>query len=368
MNIVWLSWKDINHPQAGGAEIVSNEIRKRLVRDGHKVKLLTARYDDSKEVEVLEDIETYRIGNRFTVYWKAYRYFQNHFRDWPDLVVDEMNTVPFATAFYTKKRTILLTYQLAREVWFYQMQLPFSLLGYLFEPFYLRLISKKYDFVLTESESTRQDLKKYGFSENRTHVFRVGMALPPLKRLQAKKGLTDVLFLGALRPMKRPIHAVKAFEVARDRDPNLRLTVAGDTSSKYARKVKAYILRSRHTDAISLVGRVDPAIREELMRNAGVILVTSIKEGWGLIVTEANSQGTPAIGYDADGLRDSIKHKNTGLLVASGNPTEMGEAILDLFGHPTLYQKYRESAWKWSQEFTFENSYIDFCQYLDIDN
>jgi glycosyltransferase involved in cell wall biosynthesis len=102
------------------------------------------------------------------------------------------------------------------------------------------------------------------------------------------------------------------------------------------------------------------------MREAGLIIVTSIKEGWGLIVTEANSQGTPAIAYDTDGLRDSIKDKVTGLLVSDGDYKKLGEKLSALLEDQATYNHLRYQAWRWSQGFTFENSYKDFLNAIDL--
>ncbi len=51
------------------------------------------------------------------------------------------------------------------------------------------------------------------------------------------------------------------------------------------------------------------------MSRAHIILVPAVREGLGLVVTEANALGTPAVGYDVPGLRDSIRHAKTGINV-----------------------------------------------------
>lgn len=365
MNIVWLSWKDRTHPQAGGAETVSGEIMCRLVRDGHKVYHITTRYPGSLSDEIIDGVRTLRVGGRYGVYtkaWKAYK--TNELDNWAELVIDEMNTIPFASGFYSKRKNVLLAYQLARKVWFYQMRFPLSLVGYLAEPIYLRLIANRYSKVLTESASTKQDMVMYGFPYNRIHIFRIGMALQPLTSLQPKLSSATVLSLGSVRPMKRTLDAVMAFEHARDKNPAIRMIIAGDAGGPYGNKVRAYARRSRHAEAIDMKGRVTDEERLRLMREAKVILVTSVKEGWGLIITEANSQGTPAIAYDADGLRDSVQNKKTGLVVKNGDTAAMGDAIDQLQTDHTLYAKLQKSAWEWSKEFTFENSYQDFLRII----
>lgn len=366
MRIVWFSWKDSRHPAAGGAELVSHEIMKRLVRDGHQVTLITARPKSLPARETIEGIKVVRLGNRYSVYFKAYRYFKHQLWSQTDRVISEMNTIPFITWGWPADKSVLLTYQLARQVWFYQMIFPLSLIGYLLEPIYLLLMSRKYKIVLTESDSTRQDLISRGFKKESVHVFRVGMKLQPLAKLPKKASLDTVLFFGALRPMKRPLDAIKAFELACDNQPNLKLILAGNTEGSYGAKVARYVARSRHAPAITLRGRVSDDERLILMKQAALTLVTSVKEGWGLIVTEANSQGTPAIVYDTDGLRDSVINGKTGWLTEA-RPAAMAQRLLAVIEDPENYQTIRVQALEWSRQFTFENSYRDFVGFSQLE-
>jgi len=368
MNIVWFSWKDISHPAAGGAETVSNELRKHLARDGHKVTLITATYPGSKGFEQVDGVDIYRTGNRYTVYLNARRLYKNNLRQNTDLVIDEMNTIPFLAPMYTKKstRSYLLTYQLARNVWFHQMIFPLSIIGYMLEPIYLRFMSKKYDGVITESNSTKADLMNYGFRGDDIAVFRIGMDLKPTKEFEEKKDFNTVVFLGAFRKMKRTLDAIKAFEIAKDYKDSLRMIVIGDNSGSYGKKVLNYIAGSRHSSSINILGRVSLNEKNRQLRLASVILVTSVKEGWGLIITEANSQGTPAIAYDVDGLRDSINNGKTGVLVGNGMYKEMAEQIVSITNDPEKLELFAKDAWSWSKEFTFDNSYSDFKKILKL--
>lgn len=369
MRIVWLSWKDRWHPQAGGAESVSGKLMDRLAQDGHDITLVTALYPGAKREDMIDGIRIMRTGGRYSVYRKARALFKRELRSLePDYVIDEMNTIPFASAYYSTSTNVLLSYQLARKVWFYQMIFPLSVVGYLIEPLYLRLLSKRYDRTLTESESTKTDLLRFGFRKSDISVFRVNIDTSPVTRLVPKANRKIVLSLGAIRPMKRTLEAIKAFETARDLNPDLSMVLAGDDTSKYAGKVKRYATKSRHSDAITFRGKVSSEDRLQLMATSGVILVTSIKEGWGLIVTEANSQGTPAIVYDVDGLRDSVRNGTTGIVVPDKDPVKMGQAINDLLRDSARYETLRVNAWEWSKEFTFDNSYADFLSSLPPPN
>lgn len=364
MNILWFSWKDSRHPEAGGAETVSEQIRQRLVRDGHAVRLITAQYPGSSSHETIDSIEIFRKGGRYSVYFAAASVYKKHMNGWEDVVIDEMNTIPFLASLYTKKdsQKILLAYQLAREVWFYQMKAPVSWLGYALEPLMLRFTATQYPLCITESISSKQDMERYGFRN--VHTFRVGMELEPTETLPEKDTLQIILSLGSVRPMKRTLEAVKAFEYARDNNPSLHMIIAGDTSGSYAQNVLDHIARSRHAEDIKSVGRITTQGKLQLMRSAALILVTSIKEGWGLIVTEANSQGTPAVVYNVDGLRDSVQHEKTGIVCSENTPEVMGGHINTLLADTERYNKMRSNAWRWSHEFTFDTSYQDFLEIL----
>jgi glycosyltransferase involved in cell wall biosynthesis len=368
MNVLWLSWKDLGHPQAGGAELVSGEIMSRLVHDGHTVQLITSRYADSSPQETVDGIHIHRVGGRFSVYLKAYFLFLKQFKTWPDIVIDEMNTIPFAAGLYSSRRNILLTYQLARKVWFYQMPFPVSIIGYLIEPLYLRVIARRYNTVITESQSTVEDLARHGFDKTKIRTIRVGITPLPLVKLTPKKSTDTILILGSIRPMKQTLDGVKAFEIARDSNSKLHLIIAGNDSGGYAQSVRNYIKGSRHAGAIEVLGSVSNKLRLELMREAGLILATSVKEGWGLTVTEANSQGTPAIAYDTDGLRDSVQNNQTGLLIKSGDIHAMGIAITYLLSDSAKYNNFRIKGWELSKQYTFDNSYRDFINGVGIES
>ena len=104
MKILWFTWKDLKNPLAGGAELINEELAARLVKDGHQVKFLTANFKLGTEIDHKNGFQIIRVGNRFTVYWKAYRYFKKYLQNWPDLIIEEVNTVPYFTQFYIKQK------------------------------------------------------------------------------------------------------------------------------------------------------------------------------------------------------------------------------------------------------------------------
>jgi glycosyltransferase involved in cell wall biosynthesis len=366
MKILWLSWKDIQHPQAGGAEVVAAELGKRLADDGHELRFITAGFHGAADRTTINGYSITRVGNRLSVYWQAYRYIAKQgLSDWADLVIDEVNTIPFFTPAYTKRPRLLLFHMLCRKIWFYQLPAVVGWVGYMLEPLYLRLLRR--EEVVTVSESTKRDLRRHGFREENITIVSEGIEIEPISDLETVTKPKDptLLSLGSMRPMKRTLDQLKAYEIAKAAVPNLKLKIAGGSSGKYGQEVMEAIARSKYRDDIEYLGKVSLTQKIKLLQQVHLLLVTSVKEGWGLTVTEAASQGTPAVVYDVDGLRDSVKHEWSGLIAYGNTPKDLAECIVNVFNDTPGYHELRHNAWTWSQKINFDQSYQDLLSVID---
>ncbi len=366
MNILWLAWKDYTHPGYGGAEVVLRELMKRQVAEGHTVTLLTARHGESQATETLDGVHIIRVGtNRYVHSFQALAYYLRHLRGTFDLVIETVNTAPYFSLFFRgKSKGIALYHQLAREIWYFETRKPFSHFGYyVLEPLATRLLALARAPLITVSESTKRDLARFGWHPSRTHIISEGIEIKPVVRLEdvCKYPQPTMLSLGAMRGMKRTTDQLQAFEKAKRRIPRLRLIIAGDTGGQYGETVLQRIERSPFRQDIQCLGRVNNRQKVELMQRCHIITVTSVKEGWGLIVTEAASQGTPAVVYDVDGLRDSVRGGVTGI-VTEPTPAALAQGITDILSNQVLYNTLQQNGWEWSKHITFDKSYKDFKQ------
>lgn len=135
LKILVFNWRCWLNPEMGGAEVFTYENVKRWVRAGHEVTLFTSEFPDCKREEVVDGVRVVRAGGRFSVYWKAKRYYRKYFsKESYDVVIDEINTRPFLTPKFVNdgERIVALIHQLAREYWFYETPFPISYIGYYF--------------------------------------------------------------------------------------------------------------------------------------------------------------------------------------------------------------------------------------------
>ncbi len=83
------------------------------------------------------------------------------------------------------------------------------------------------------------------------------------------------------------------------------------------------------------------------------------------IVTEAASQGTPAVVYDVDGLRDSVRGGQTGTVVSENSPATLVQSIVRVLDDEKVYSRQRVAAWQWSKSINFDESYHGIMKAVD---
>ena len=347
MRILIFNWRDIANPRAGGAEIYTHEIAKRLVERGHDITWLTAGFEGGAREEAVDGIRILREGNRATVYAKARARYERDLRGHFDVVIDEINTRPFMTPAFVDEPVVALIHQLAREFWFKATVFPISLIGYLWlENHWLR----RYGRIptITVSDSTKSNLLQLGF-RNVTVVLN-GFNTPHTDEVPKKADAPTLVFVGRMVKTKRPHHAIRAFRIARQSVPDLQLWMVGDGPLLPR-------LRRRWgcEDGLCFCGRVSEEEKNRMMGEAHLILVPGIREGWGRIVTEANLMGTPAVGYCVPGLRDSIIDGRTGLL-CKNKPSKMAMAVRELLTDRRYTLACAQRAMQTARKLTWERS------------
>ena len=146
----------------------------------------------------------------------------------------------------------------------------------------------------------------------------MGIHRSPVIDLTDRESRPTVVFVGRLAANKRPDHAVEAFARVLERIPDAQMWVIGSGAMNNE-------LRRAAPPNVEFFGNVSNERKYELMARADVLVVTSVREGWGLVVDEAASVGTPTIGYDVDGLRDSVMAADGTLVVP--HPESLAAAV-----------------------------------------
>jgi trehalose synthase len=118
-------------------------------------------------------------------------------------------------------------------------------------------------------------------------------------------------------PWKDPEGVIRAFKLARQ-EVDATLVLLGNIATDDPEGEEMYqSLLDYQEERIIILAREDTALVNALQSRAAVILQKSIREGFGLTVTEAMWKGTPVIGGDVGGIRHQIRDGENGFLVSS---------------------------------------------------
>jgi glycosyltransferase involved in cell wall biosynthesis len=350
MKIGVLNWRDSENPDSGGAEVFVHEVAAQWAEQGHDVTLYSSTLPRETVSPGGDGIRVVRHGSlkRGGHHLLAPR---RALIDKPDVVLESINTIPY---FLPWRRRFVpfvpLVHQMALDVWKSHLPSPLARAARFIEPrLYLPYRNTPCTAV---SDSTRQDLLDAGVK--RVAVIPQGGIGP--QKPPTKESDPTFVFVGRLAANKRPQHAIEAFRTIRRTLTDARLLIIGEGELKDE-------IAASLPDGASMLGRVP---RGELLNALGrshILLISSVREGWGLVVTEANALGTPAIGYDVPGLRDSIRPSITGRLT-SPTPIALAEAAVELMSDQNEYERLRSNAIDWGSRCTWEKTSLSLMERL----
>jgi len=359
MNIIIFSWRGPGHPNAGGAEYVTMKHAAAWVKAGHDVTLFTASFVGAKD-ETIDGVNIVRRGGQVLgVRVQAVYFYLLNKHDKFDLVIDEFHGLPFFTPLFTGTKKLAFIHEVAKEVWkLNPWPKPFNLIPWFFGTTLERLIFLLYKDIpfMTVSESTKSDLANWGIpNKNITIVLNgVNTQSAPGNNLSKEKKKT-IIFLGAISHDKGIGDALKVFNLINKTSSEWQFWVVGKASPD----IKVFLAKQIKELGISgntkYWGFVSDKKKYELLAKAHVLVNPSIREGWGLVNIEASAVGTPVIGYDVAGVRDSVNDGVTGIL-CNKSPEFMARAVMGLIEDKDKYKTMSEESKKWAKKFSWAKS------------
>ena len=354
MRILLLNWQDIKNPSGGGAEVYLHQIFKRLAAQGHDITLLCSQFSGAPREEVIDDIHIVRRGNRSLFnYIVPFEYIKKFRSEHYDIVIDDINKIPFYTPMYVREPLLGMVMHLFSTSIFKEASIPAASYVYCAEQLALSIYRKTP--LVAISESTRSELLLHGYK--RENIFLVPCAVNHSAYRQLPNTTRNELivgYVGRIKKYKSVDHLLRAFAIVLKVLPEAKLVIIGEGDSKPAFEHLAHNLQINHATTFSGFLPVEEKVR--LLNQMQVVVNTSAKEGWGLTVTEANACGVPAVASDVPGLRDAVIDGETGLLYEYGNIEQLAEKILLLLRDENLHSRLTKGALEFAQSLTWDKS------------
>jgi len=353
--ILALSWRDLTSPTAGGAEVQTHAMLSKIDTTEYKVVHISPRYKSQKQEEIINGVEYIRKGNIITVILHAFIYYKKHRHDikW---VIDQCNTHRFFTPLWVpKEKRIFYIHQLTREIWDINCHWPINKIGKILETSMLRL--NRNDWTIALSESTRQDLLQVGFDNNRIIIIPPILDVTPWPKTNfLPKEENTFVYVGRYSGYKGIDAAVEALGLLKKQYSNSHLWILGKKDDHYistvllplCQKYNLSIGDSNKECDVVCWGFVSETKKMEYLSASTALVFPSIREGWGIPISEAAFVGTPSIVYDSEGLKDAINYGKAGYLCEEKNSKALYMQMKRILENPDEYLLLRNAAYEFS--------------------
>jgi glycosyltransferase involved in cell wall biosynthesis len=355
VNLLVINWQDRHNPLAGGAEIHLHEVFGRLARRGHRVTLLVSGWSGAARRGTVDGMEVHRVGGRHTFPMRATPYYRRRLADRAfDMIVEDLNKLPLFTPLWASRPVVLLVHHLFGATAFEEASFPVAAVTWLFE----RPLARIYRGVPVQavSDSTAADLVDRGFDRDAIRVIPNGVDLEFYRPDAAVPRFAEptVVYVGRLKRYKRVDLIVRAIALLRDqgRAPRLEIAGKGDAEPRLRRLVDELGLGQQ----VRFAGYVSEDDKRTLFRRAWVHAFTSPKEGWGISNLEAAACGTATVASDSPGLRDSVRHGESGFLVRHGDVGALAGRLAELLGEPALRDRLGTGARRFAEYYAWDRT------------
>jgi glycosyltransferase involved in cell wall biosynthesis len=215
-----------------------------------------------------------------------------------------------------------------------------------------RLTMRLPDGIVAISQKTRMDLIKRGkVRSERIDVIPVGIDLERIVKIAPARESTDVLFAGRLIHEKRVDLLLNAIAVAKKEIPTITCAIIGDGPERGLLEDLAVKLGVEEN--VSFTGFVDQDGLTAYMKASKVFVLPSIREGFGLVIVEANACGLPviSISHDMSAARELVKDGVNGFLVNDISSREIAEAIIKLVTDEALRERLAENGFAMAKKY-----------------
>lgn len=360
MRLLLVNWQDRENPQSGGAEIHLHEIFGRLARSGHQVDLLCGGWPGCPTEAVLDGIRVLRVGTRYTfpfVARKAYRQ-QLAPRNY-DFIIEDINKIPLLTPWWGGARVVGVVPHLFGSTAFQELPAPLAAIAWAAE----RPIPWVYRHTPFQviSQSTADDLAGRGIARDHIRVIYCGIDSSHYTPQPASRAPSPIFaYLGRLKRYKRVDLILQAFAKVAIADARLEIAGAGDGRSDLEQLVASLDLTNR----VTFLGRISEDEKLALLRRAWALVFTSPKEGWGITNLEAAACGTPVLASDSPGIRESVRHGETGFLLPHGDVDALASAMRRVASSPDLVSSLGMQGRRFAETFTWERAASETEEHL----
>lgn len=353
-----LAWRDLDDVEAGGSEVHAAEVARHWAEAGIEVLMRTSYAQGHPARASRDGYQVVRKAGRYLVFPRAALAEATHRYGKRDALVEIWNGMPFFSPLWASGPRVVLLHHIHAEMW--KMVLPPNLarLGDTLESKIAPRIYRN-SRMITLSPSSKAEMLEVGFRDEMVETVAPGVdpRFSPGPRLSETPLVVGV---GRLVPVKRFDRLIRAVVNARQSTPDLRLVLVGTGPDRT--ELEQLVESLGATDYITFAGRVGDDELVDLYRSAWMVASSSVREGWGMTLTEAAACATPAVVTRIAGHVDAVAEGKSGLL--ANDEQELAQLIARVANDKALQSQLSAGALDHAKQFTWANTASEILEIL----
>ncbi len=360
---------DLDHPRIDGTRIyIWNMLKKfgSLDRESQFLIYHKNKFNPQLTFPVFRNYEIRKIKSPF--WWTQTRFAWETFREKPDVLWMPMHSLPYLRS--KKTKTVVTIHDLAFK--FFPHFFPKKDLRRL--NYFTDYAIKKAHRIIAVSNSTKNDILKLypGIKEEKIRViyhgydknlFNEGISSDQIKKANIKYHIPYaryIIYVGAIQPRKNISGLVDAFELLRQDKTykDVGLVIAGDLGWLY----DDIVSKIKKTENVYAMGKFETEDLGALIKGAGVFVLPSLYEGFGLPLIEAMACGTPVLAADNSSLSEIVS--DAGVLFDPCSRDSLAEALRKILESDKLRDDLRRKGLSRAKDFSWEKCARETLEWL----
>lgn len=335
-----LTFRDLEHPEAGGSEVHAAHLCEDLAAAGLDVILRTGAVPGAPAELQRGDVHVVRRGGRMGVFPTAVRDERRHRLGPVDGIIEVFHGLPFFVPLWARRTPhVSIVHHVVLGGWHHLLPTAGAAVGHIVERFAVPVAYRHQEIVTIADSSREEVLHAYRADPDRVRVAWCGV--DPMFHPGGERDPEPlVVAVARMMPQKAIPELVAAFARVRSSVPDARLVLVGDGPARPS--VEAAVRAEGVEDAVELVGFVPPEQLVGWYRRAWVVASASTREGYGLTLTEAAACGTPAVATRIPGHIDAVDQGRTGLL--ADDREGLADALTAVLGDGALRERLGRGA------------------------
>ncbi|MGZ4912507.1 MAG: glycosyltransferase family 4 protein [Halobacteriota archaeon] len=353
----------------GGADKRLWELARKLAQDGqHEVHIFGMKWWEGPDTIITDNVHLHGVCKVRELYNKngvrsiaeaiiySLKVVPHLLRAQYDVI--DCNQFPYLPCFsgkiasIIKKKPLVITWlEVWDTYWYTYLGTVAGSIGRIIE----RLTMRLPDSIVAVSNKTKEDLVRCNVDRGCIDVIPVGVDLDHIADIQPSLKGADVLFAGRLIYEKRVDLLLNALALAKEVVPTISCMIVGDGPERATLESQARQLGLEGN--VTFMGFLEQDGLTAHMKSSKVFVLPSEREGFGLVIVEANACKLPVISirHEMSATRELVKDGVNGFLVSTASPDGIANVIVRIVQDDVLRARLAENAREMSKRFAWSD-------------